>query len=233
MGEEAEAVRGLYGALSRGDAEGARRHVTVDFVLEDVALGRADGPDEAVARWRTLLTAFPDVTFRVEHELSAGDMVLQEQVVEGTHRGPFMDVPPSGAKVRYRTAAVAECRGGRVAALRLYRDVSGFLSQFAILVRTAVVAAVLNRPLPISLIVGTTFTIINQLTKILAGTLATAAAFRLAANYLVPFTVSTVSALTFRQPQPGRTPGGPFGRLLRRRIQRAMREAVEPEAPRG
>jgi steroid delta-isomerase-like uncharacterized protein len=163
MNESARAVHGLYEALARGDPEVATEHLTEDFVLEDVALGRADGREEATERWRTLLSAFPDVSFRVEREFVSGETVVQEQVVEGHHEGSFLEIPATGATVRFRAAVAAECREGRVAALRLYRDVSTFMAQFAIIVQTAVIAAILNRALPIAVIVGTTFTLNNQL----------------------------------------------------------------------
>jgi steroid delta-isomerase-like uncharacterized protein len=223
----ARAVHGLYEALERGDPEAATEHLTEDFVLEDVAFGRADGREAATEGWRTLLSAFPDVSFRVEREFVFGETVVQEQVVEGHHEGSFLEIPATGASVRFRAAVVAECREGRVAALRLYRDVSTFMTQFAIIVQTAVGAAILNRALPIAFIVGTTFTLINQLPKMLAGTMQGVDWIRMAVNYAVPFTVSTISALTFRRPGPGRAPGGPFGRLLRGRIRRKMLEAVQ------
>src|SRR5688572_16471768 len=113
MNESALAVHGLYEALERGDPKAATEHVTEDFVLEDVALGRADGRTEATHRWRTLLSAFPDVSFRVEREFVSGETVLQEQVVEGHHEGPFLEIPPTGAKVVFRAAVVAECRQGK------------------------------------------------------------------------------------------------------------------------
>jgi steroid delta-isomerase-like uncharacterized protein len=227
MNESAKAVHRFYEALERGDPDAATEYLTEDFVLEDAALGRADGRREATERWHTLLSAFPDVSFRVEREFVSGETVVQEQVVEGHHKGPFLEIPPTGARVRFRAAVVAECRQGRVAVLRLYRDVSAFMAQFAIIVHTAVVAAILNRALPIALIVGTTFTLINQLPKMLAGTMNGIDWIRMATNYAVPFTVSTVSALTFRRPGPGTVPRGPFGRLLKRRIRRKMLEEVQ------
>lgn len=217
-----EAVRSLYEALARGDPEGAAAQCTDDFVLEDVALGRADGKAQAIERWRSLLNAFPGLTFTTESEHAIGDVVVLEQTLTGRHLGEFMNVPPTGAPVRFRVAVVARCRRGRVATLRLYRDVGGFLSQFAFVVRAAVVASILNRALPISLIVGTTFTMINQLTKILDGTMQRGDWIRLSFNYAVPFTVATVSALIAKPPRPGRIPGGIFGRMLRRRIARAI-----------
>jgi predicted ester cyclase len=74
-----------------------------------------------------MLSAFPDVSFRVEREFVSGETVVQEQVVEGHHEGSFLEIPATGASVRFRAAVVAECLEGRVAALRLYRDVSTFM----------------------------------------------------------------------------------------------------------
>jgi hypothetical protein len=142
-----------------------------------------------------------------------------------------MGIPPTGSVVRFRSAAVAECRGGLVAHLRLYRDVGGFMAQFAFVVRTAVIAAILNRALPISMIVGTTFTLINQLPKFVLHTFVWTDGIRMGMNYVVPFTVATTSALLLKPLRPGRAPGGIFGRLLRRRIGRAVERAAGGNPP--
>lgn len=226
MGEASKAVRELYDALGRGDPEGASLLCTDDFVLEDVALGRSEGRADAIERWRTLLSAFPGLAFRIDRAHEIGDVCVVEQTLEGRHLGAFIGIPPTGATVRFRAAAVAECRGGRVARLRLYRDYAGFMAQFAFVVRTAVIAAILNRALPISLIVGTTFTLVNQLPKILRGTFLWTDAVRLGVNYAVPFIVATTSALLLKPLKPGTVPGGLFGRLFRRRIARALERAA-------
>ncbi len=163
MSDSAGILREVNAAIERGDPRSATHLLTDDFVLEDVALGRSDGPEAAVGRWSVLTTAFPDLSFQVARELVSGQVVVQEQVLEGHHRGPFLDVPPTGAAVRFRSAVVAEERGGRLATMRLYRDYSSFVAQFAFLSRAAVIAATLNRTVPIALVVGTAFTMINQL----------------------------------------------------------------------
>lgn len=225
MNDQARPLHEVYSALARGDAKAAADHVTEDFVLEDVALGRTEGRAQAVERWRSLLRAFPNISFQVDREVVTGETVIQEQIVEGRHEGGFLDIPASGATVRFRSVVVAQCRGGRVSSMRLYRDVSGFTAQFAFMVQAARIAAVLNRSLPISLIVGTLFTLVNQLPKILDGTMMTGDYIRLVVNYVVPFTVASTSALIFRPPKPGRLPGGLFGRIFRRRIAMSIREA--------
>ncbi len=70
-----------------------------------------------------------------------------------------------------------------------------------------------------------------MVTKMLGPGLATADVIRVVANYLVPLIVSSVSALTFRRPPPGKLPGGPFGRLLRPRIERSIRRMVADSEP--
>jgi steroid delta-isomerase-like uncharacterized protein len=233
VSDPARPLHEVYSALARGDPEAAAEHVSEDFVFEDVALGRTEGRAQAVERWKSLLRAFPHISFRVDREVVAGETVIQEQFVQGRHEGGFLDIPASGATVRFRSVVVAQCRDDRVSWLRLYRDVSGFTAQFAFMVQAARVAAVLNRALPISLIVGTIFTLLNQLPKMLAGSMVTADYIRLVVNYLVPFTVATTSALIFRPPKPGRIPGGLFGRIFRRRIAKSIREeAAENEEER-
>ena len=52
----------------------------------------------------TLRRAFPDLRAFVEDELAEGDTVAQRLALAGTHRRPFLGVPPSGRHVRWQVA---------------------------------------------------------------------------------------------------------------------------------
>lgn len=52
--------------------------------------------------------AFPDLTFTSEFMVAEGDMVLSYNTIEGTHRGDFMGIPPTGK--HFKATAADVCR---------------------------------------------------------------------------------------------------------------------------
>ena len=52
--------------------------------------------------------AFPDLTFTSQYMIADGDLVMSYNTVEGTHRGPFMGIPPTGKG--FRATAADVCR---------------------------------------------------------------------------------------------------------------------------
>ena len=51
---------------------------------------------------------FPDLRFTSQYMIAEGDRVLSYNVIEGTHRGAFMGIPPTGKSIR--TTAADVCR---------------------------------------------------------------------------------------------------------------------------
>ena len=64
--------------------------------------------------------------------------------------------------------------------------------------------AAMRRTITIALIVGTVLTLINQLDRILAGEITTGVKLKIAANYAVPWIVSSVGYISARR--AGSTP---------------------------
>jgi predicted ester cyclase len=54
------------------------------------------------AEWiSTRRRAFPDLRAIVEEEIAEGETVVQLLALAGTHRGPFLGVPPTGRRVAW------------------------------------------------------------------------------------------------------------------------------------
>ena len=58
---------------------------------------------EHVTGW---IASFPDLHFSVEQMLSEGDRVVMQLLMEGTHRGAWLGIPPSGKKMQIRMFTV-------------------------------------------------------------------------------------------------------------------------------
>lgn len=62
--------------------------------------GCAAGPEGFKENVRRLRTAFPDLHFSIEDMIGENDRVAVYWKWEGTHRGAFANIPPTGKRVR-------------------------------------------------------------------------------------------------------------------------------------
>jgi predicted ester cyclase len=73
--------------------------------------------------------AFPDLRVEVQRWIVDGDVVVTEEVMEGTHLGPFAGLAPTGRRVRLGMAHVNRVIGGRIVERVAYHDTAGILRQ--------------------------------------------------------------------------------------------------------
>lgn len=59
--------------------------------------------------------AFPDAQWTIEDLLEDGDKVVGRWTFRGTHKGPFLNVPPSGREVSYPIIGIYRIENGRIA----------------------------------------------------------------------------------------------------------------------
>lgn len=93
----------------------------------------ASGRDQVVALARTFWEALPDGRISSELEVAAGDVVVTEGTLTGTHTGSFRspagEVPASGKRVRFRYVSIKWVRDDGIAAEHIYFDQLEFLQQ--------------------------------------------------------------------------------------------------------
>ncbi len=58
-------------------------------------------------------TAFPDFRMTVDDIVAEGDKVVCLFTFQGTHRGEFLGIPPTGKQVINRVVAIARFAGGK------------------------------------------------------------------------------------------------------------------------
>ena len=112
---------GEYSArMTAGDYEAVYEYFEPDFVshatarVNPAAVGTDIRPEEHKF-WRMAKTAFPDMEFRVDVLIEAGDIVVSHWTLTGTHTGgAYYDVPPSGERVTINGTAILGLRDGRV-----------------------------------------------------------------------------------------------------------------------
>lgn len=77
------------------------------------------------------LAAFPDMRISVRRCVCEGDVVMTEEVLEGTHKGPFAGLAPTGRPVQLPMVHVTVVRDGRIVERTAYHDTAGILRQLS------------------------------------------------------------------------------------------------------
>lgn len=75
------------------------------------------------------LTAFPDLRVRVDRWIEQGDVVVTEEMMEGTHKGVFAGLSPTGRRVKLPICHVTRVVDGRIVERIAYHDTAGILRQ--------------------------------------------------------------------------------------------------------
>jgi predicted ester cyclase len=91
-----EVIRKCYDFFKRGEYQASNALYAPGFVSH-----RTTGDiskDELAVVTRPRLMAFSDMTISIEHLIGEGDLVSFREIIEGTHTGEFMDIPPTGKK---------------------------------------------------------------------------------------------------------------------------------------
>lgn len=93
----------------------------------------AGGRVLSLAGLGTLLTdslrAFPDLQVAVTRWVVDGNVVATEELMEGTHDGPFAGLSATGRKVRLPMVHVTRVDDGRIVERIAYHDTAGILRQ--------------------------------------------------------------------------------------------------------
>ena len=112
---------GEYSArMTAGDHDAVFEYFAPEFLshatarVSPEAVGTDIRPQEH-RFWTMAKTAFPDMDFRVDVLIEAGDLIVSHWTLTGTHTGgAYYDVPPSGERVTINGTAILRMRDGQV-----------------------------------------------------------------------------------------------------------------------
>ena len=77
-------------------------------------------------------SAFPDLHFAVEEQITEGDKVLTRFEWTGTHRGAFIGIPPTSRPVKVWGMVIDRLEGGRIKDTRILMDMLGLMIQLGV-----------------------------------------------------------------------------------------------------
>jgi steroid delta-isomerase-like uncharacterized protein len=130
-GEMADAravVEQLVETINAHDAA-AGRQLCAPRIRAISAAGRhldLDGLDHIL---ESTVTAFPDLHVEVIRWLVQDDTVVTEEVMEGTHKGTFAGLGPTGRRVRLPMLHITRVCDGVIVERVAYHDTAGILRQ--------------------------------------------------------------------------------------------------------
>jgi steroid delta-isomerase-like uncharacterized protein len=106
--------------------------VAEDFVEENPVPGQGPGRQGLRDFLALMIAAFPDLTWNVEVEVAEGDTVAARSTWEGTHRGSFMGIAPTGRRVRVEAWTMDRFRNGKMFRSRIIMDSLGLMQQLGV-----------------------------------------------------------------------------------------------------
>ena len=95
------------------------------------------GPDVMKAHILEWLSGFPDLHFTIEHMMAEADKVSSLLVMEGTHTGAWLGIPPSGKYITIRMATIHRIEHGKIVEDWVIVESLGFFQQLGVLPPTA------------------------------------------------------------------------------------------------
>ncbi len=103
--------------------------VVPSYVDHDPIPGQQPGREGLKDAYRLFIAAFPDVWFTFEDLIAEGDMVVGRGVIQGTHKGAFLGIPPTGKVVTWTGTRMFRVTDGKVVEGWINLDLLGLMSQ--------------------------------------------------------------------------------------------------------
>jgi len=133
MADVIELARRHNDAFNSKDADGraAIEAPDMEFVMPGGMTLR--GHEQVMEVVQAFWEALPDAKITVDDQVAAGNVVVAEGTIAGTHGGTFRtpqgEIPRTGNRVSFRYAAVKRFKGDRLVSEHLYFDQLEFLQQ--------------------------------------------------------------------------------------------------------
>ena len=104
-----------------------------DYVEDEPPPGMGPGR-EGLRQWlASWITAFPDVRWTVEEQIADEDRVWTRSIWQGTHKGSFLGIPPTGKNVIVAAWTIDRFADDKIAESRIIMDTLGMMQQLGVI----------------------------------------------------------------------------------------------------
>jgi steroid delta-isomerase-like uncharacterized protein len=114
---------------NEGNLAAVDRYFAPDYVDHAPLPGQGPGPEGYKGAVAAIRDAFPDLRLTLEDILGEGDKVAFRYTMEGTHRGDFMGMPPTGKPFSVTGMIFARIAGGKAVERWANLDTLGLMQQ--------------------------------------------------------------------------------------------------------
>lgn len=115
--------------LNNGDIGATAKFVAGDVIEQVPFPGQGQGIEGLKNVLAGMRSAFPDLHWTVDEQIAEGDKVVTRFEWTGTHRAPFLGVPPTGRAVRVWGIVIDRLEDGKIKETRILMDALGLMAQ--------------------------------------------------------------------------------------------------------
>lgn len=90
------------------------------------------GPQQVATYVAEVRSGFPDFNLQITRRITDGDQIASEWVCNGTHRGTFLGIPPTGRQVQINGVTLSRIKGNHIVEERAYFDRLSMLQQLGV-----------------------------------------------------------------------------------------------------
>ncbi len=99
---------------NRGELDVIDEVLAPNFVDHSPLSGLSADREGVRILFGALREAFPDLRVTILRQVAEAGLVATHKLFEGTHRGPFLGIPPSGGAIRFEVADYLQVRDGLI-----------------------------------------------------------------------------------------------------------------------
>lgn len=119
------------------DGANQRRWDVLDEIIANDYVGHgaedSRGREALKAVLMSYAAAFPDIHYTIEDLMSEGDRIICRWTARGTHKGPLLDIPPTGKPMTVTGISIDRVVDGKVVEGWTEFDMLGMLQQLGVL----------------------------------------------------------------------------------------------------
>jgi predicted ester cyclase len=100
--------------IERGNIDAFNEIISPAFQNQTAPPGLPKGPEGVIYFFNNFLKpAFPELKVEIRRQVAEGDMVTTHKVFHATHRGDFMDIPPTGKNIGIEVIDIIRLENGK------------------------------------------------------------------------------------------------------------------------
>lgn len=127
-----ELVRRMFEMVATGDTTDVSRIFATDWVNIDPALPPMQGIDGAKQLVTLFHSAYPDARVNLNTLVAEGDKVAVTFSFSGTHKGTFLNIPPTGKSINVTGTGIFKIKDGKLVENRVVFDALTLMQQLGV-----------------------------------------------------------------------------------------------------